>query len=188
MSILSIDLHSSKSTIILPFHFQNVTYESVDHIYCSTFSTGCNPTCLDDGLNPASHPHGCTLDLFTIQGNITGGQYTRDVLQPVVVPHFDNDPQATVSPSPHPAIGYTKLSSDQWILRHVLKYQPRRAKHHAKRNRWFRSTNSGRLMTLIDLSPADFRRFPEWLSLYCSQPTGEKTHTSQQCERFAKIR
>ena len=30
MSILSIDLHSSKSTIRLSFHFQNVTYESLD--------------------------------------------------------------------------------------------------------------------------------------------------------------
>jgi hypothetical protein len=26
------------------------------------------------------------------------------------------------------------------------------------------------------------------LPLYCSQPTGEKTHTNQQCERLAKIR
>ena len=26
------------------------------------------------------------------------------------------------------------------------------------------------------------------LSLYCSQPTGENTHTNQPCERFAKIR
>jgi hypothetical protein len=43
MSILSIDLHSSKSTIKLSFHFQNVTYESLDDIYCSKFSTGCNP-------------------------------------------------------------------------------------------------------------------------------------------------
>jgi transposase len=41
--ILSIDLHSSKSTIRLSFHFQNVTYESLDDIYCSKFSTGCNP-------------------------------------------------------------------------------------------------------------------------------------------------
>ena len=43
MSILSIDLHSSKSTIRLSFHFQNVTYESLDDIYCSKFSTECNP-------------------------------------------------------------------------------------------------------------------------------------------------
>ena len=43
MSILSIDIHSSKSTIRLSFHFQNVTYESLDNIYCSKFSTGCNP-------------------------------------------------------------------------------------------------------------------------------------------------
>jgi hypothetical protein len=39
MSILSIDLHSSRSTIRLSFHFQNVTYD----IYCSKFRTGCNP-------------------------------------------------------------------------------------------------------------------------------------------------
>jgi hypothetical protein len=108
MSILSIDLHSSKSSIRLSFYFQNVTYESLDDIYCSKFSTffsdlnpiehiwdmlgrrmhareypvqnirqleaalslmnhlttyivqssvpGVTPTCLDDGLNPASHP------------------------------------------------------------------------------------------------------------------------------------
>jgi hypothetical protein len=43
MFILSIDLHSSQSTIRLSFHFQDVTYESLDHIYCSKFSTGCNP-------------------------------------------------------------------------------------------------------------------------------------------------
>jgi hypothetical protein len=47
-----------------------------------------------------------------------------------------------------------RFSSDQWILRHVLKFQPRRAKHHAKRDRRCRSANSGRLMTLFD-----FRRF-----------------------------
>ena len=35
----------------------------------------------------------------------------------------------------------------------------RRAKHHAKRDRRCLSDNSGRLMTLLDLSPADFRRF-----------------------------
>ena len=38
--------------------------------------------------------HDCKLDLVTIQGNLTGDQYTRDVLQPVV-PHFDNHPLAT---------------------------------------------------------------------------------------------
>jgi hypothetical protein len=59
--------------------------------------------------------HDCKLDLVTIQGNLTGDQYIRDVLQPVVVPHL--------------------LSSYQWILRQVLKFQPRRAKHHAKRDR-----------------------------------------------------
>ena len=39
--------------------------------------------------------HDCKLDLVTIQGNLTGDQYIRDVLQPVVVPHFDNHPPAT---------------------------------------------------------------------------------------------
>jgi hypothetical protein len=29
--------------------------------------------------------HDCKLDLVTIQGNLTGDQYIRDVLQPVVV-------------------------------------------------------------------------------------------------------
>jgi hypothetical protein len=32
--------------------------------------------------------HDCKLDLVIIQGNLTGDQYIRDVLQPVVVPHF----------------------------------------------------------------------------------------------------
>jgi hypothetical protein len=67
-----------------------------------------------------------------------------------------------VSPNPHPAVviwSRNRLSSDQWILRHDLKSQPCRAKHHAKRDRRCRSVNSGRLMTLLDLSPADFRRF-----------------------------
>jgi hypothetical protein len=38
--------------------------------------------------------HDCKLDLVTIQGNLTGDQYIRDVFQPVVVPHFDNHPLA----------------------------------------------------------------------------------------------
>ena len=38
--------------------------------------------------------HDCKLDLVTIQGNLTGDQYIRDVLQPVVS-HFDNNPLAT---------------------------------------------------------------------------------------------
>jgi hypothetical protein len=37
----------------------------------------------------------CKLDLVTIQGNLTGDQYIRDVLLPVVVPHFDNHSLAT---------------------------------------------------------------------------------------------
>ena len=39
--------------------------------------------------------HDCKLDLVTIQGNLIGDQYIRDVLQPVVIPHFDNHPLAT---------------------------------------------------------------------------------------------
>jgi hypothetical protein len=39
--------------------------------------------------------HDCKLDLVTIQGNLTGDQYIRDVLQPVVVPYFDNHPLTT---------------------------------------------------------------------------------------------
>ena len=39
--------------------------------------------------------HDFQLDLITIQGNLTGDQYIRDVLQPVVVPHFDNHQLAT---------------------------------------------------------------------------------------------
>jgi hypothetical protein len=41
--------------------------------------------------------HDCKLDLVTIQGNLTGDQYIRDVLQPFVVPHFDNHPLTTRS-------------------------------------------------------------------------------------------
>ena len=39
--------------------------------------------------------HDCKLDLVAIQGNLTGNQYIGNVLQPVVVPHFDNHPLAT---------------------------------------------------------------------------------------------
>ena len=48
---------------------------------------------LSNGLGCISHD--CKLDLVTMQGNLTGDQYIRDVLQPVVVPHFDNHPLAT---------------------------------------------------------------------------------------------
>ena len=48
---------------------------------------------LSNGLGCISH--NCKLDLVTIQGNLTGDQYIRDVLQRVVVPHFDNHQVAT---------------------------------------------------------------------------------------------
>jgi hypothetical protein len=81
------------------------------------FSSSCNRR-PDEGLEtqkyslyPKEHPttvpygggsvmvwgcisHDCKLDLIIIQGNLTGDQYIRDVLQPVVVPHFDNHPLA----------------------------------------------------------------------------------------------
>jgi hypothetical protein len=38
--------------------------------------------------------HDCKLDLVTIRGNLTGDEYHRDVLQPVVVHHFGNHPLA----------------------------------------------------------------------------------------------
>ena len=49
---------------------------------------------LSNGLGCISHD--CKLDLVTIQGNLTGDQYIRGVLQPNV-PHFDNHPLATRS-------------------------------------------------------------------------------------------
>ena len=39
--------------------------------------------------------HDWKLELVTIQGNLTGDRYIHDVLQPVVVPHFDDHPLAT---------------------------------------------------------------------------------------------
>ena len=48
---------------------------------------------LSNGLGCTSHY--CKLDLVIIQGNLTGDQYIRDVLQPVVVPHFNNHALAT---------------------------------------------------------------------------------------------
>ena len=48
---------------------------------------------LSNGLGCISHD--CNLDLVTIQGNRIGDQYIKDVLQPPVVPHFDNHPLAT---------------------------------------------------------------------------------------------
>ncbi|KAK7109992.1 hypothetical protein V1264_013934 [Littorina saxatilis] len=39
--------------------------------------------------------HDCKLDLVTIRGNLTGDQFLRHVMEPVVVTHFDNHPLAT---------------------------------------------------------------------------------------------
>jgi hypothetical protein len=40
--------------------------------------------------------HDCKPDLATIDGNLSGDRDIRDVLQPVVVFHFDNHPLATM--------------------------------------------------------------------------------------------
>lgn len=40
--------------------------------------------------------HNFKLELVPIRGNLTDDQYLRDVLQPVVVPHFDNYPLAAI--------------------------------------------------------------------------------------------
>ena len=48
---------------------------------------------LSNGLGCISHD--CKLDLGTIQCNLTGDEYIKDVLQPVSIPYFDNHPLAT---------------------------------------------------------------------------------------------
>jgi hypothetical protein len=49
----------------------------------------------DDKLVWECISHDDKLDLVTIQGNLPGDQCSRDVLEPVDVPHFDNNPLAT---------------------------------------------------------------------------------------------
>ena len=39
--------------------------------------------------------HDDKMDLVTIQGRLTGERYIHDVLEPVVVPHFEKHPLAT---------------------------------------------------------------------------------------------
>jgi hypothetical protein len=46
-----------------------------------------------------------------------------------------------------------------WDISHHCKLDLITTKHHAKRDRRCRSANSGRLMTLLDVNPDDFRRF-----------------------------
>jgi hypothetical protein len=246
MSILSIDLHNSHSTIRLSFHFQNVTYESLDDIYNSvpgvtpcawmTASTlslippvrrlmPCCDSCCHSRCNSDSNWQEVTewvYDDLTCPKYVLwdsnpgswlakehksrlrfGGRRLlrgcRNTRQLVARRLWCTDHQLVclvwwlfpacsherytpnhywastvrgswldvpwgifVSPNHHPASvtwSSNRLSSDQWILRHVLKFQPRCPKHHAKRDCRYRSANNGRLMTLLDLSPADFRRF-----------------------------
>lgn len=39
--------------------------------------------------------HDCKLDLVTVRGNLNAEQYQRDILNTIVVPHFDNHPLLT---------------------------------------------------------------------------------------------
>jgi transposase len=39
--------------------------------------------------------YNCKLPLVTVRGNLNGVKYQRDILHPVVVPHFDNHPLRT---------------------------------------------------------------------------------------------
>jgi hypothetical protein len=48
---------------------------------------------LSNGLGCISHD--CKLDLVTIQSILTGDQYIRDVLQPVIVPHAFRQPHTS---------------------------------------------------------------------------------------------
>jgi hypothetical protein len=54
--------------------------------------------------------HDCKLHLVTIRGNLTGDQYIRDILQPVVVPHFDNHPLAVRRSINHKSESLTQLN------------------------------------------------------------------------------
>ena len=45
------------------------------------------------------------------------------------------------------------------ILRLILKFKPRRSKQHAKCNRWCRSDNMRRLITLLDFSHVGLKQF-----------------------------
>ncbi len=39
--------------------------------------------------------HDCKLDMVTVHGNLTGDRYMREILDPIVLDHFDNHPLAT---------------------------------------------------------------------------------------------
>lgn len=39
--------------------------------------------------------HDCKLPLMTVRDNLNGVKYQRDILEQVVVPHFDNHPLRT---------------------------------------------------------------------------------------------
>jgi hypothetical protein len=73
----------------LAFHFQNVTYKSLDDIYCSKFSTGCNPHVL--GWRPQLCVSSLQLD---VGYHVVIAAAIPDAMQPVVS-HFDSHPLAT---------------------------------------------------------------------------------------------
>jgi hypothetical protein len=74
-----------------------------------------------------------------------------------------------------------------WVFKcGVLKNAFILSKHGTKAN--IRSTKMANNRHAYNKDVLQSYRMSDGLPLYCSQPTGEKTHTSQQCERFAKIR
>ena len=73
------------------------TNESLETGRYGAYPRNIQPTVLYDGCSVMIWgyiSHGCKLDLITIRGNLTGDKYIRNVLQPVLVHHFDNHPQA----------------------------------------------------------------------------------------------
>ena len=60
------------------------------------------------------------------------------------------------------------------------------SKHGTKAN--IRSTKMANKRHAYNMDVLQSYWTSEGLSLFCRQPTGEKTHTNQQCERLAKIR
>ena len=62
-----------------------------------------------------------------------------------------------LSPHSHSSIGYMKKKP--FLVRpmdHILKLKPHRAKHHARPNRWCRSDNMGRVISLLDFRHTEF--------------------------------
>jgi hypothetical protein len=103
---------------------------------------GVTPSCLDHGLNPSSHPSSWTLDVLLAAAIPDAIPLPTDKCFAQEVPEHAYDGLTC------PKYAIWDSNPGSWL-----------AKHHAKHDRRCWSANSGRLMTLLDLSPADFRRF-----------------------------